>query len=256
MAEISLPLAAVLAPFLTRISQWLFLETLKESNDRYLSWVYKDSWCQLGENVEFSTYLPTIWANEKNAFAQILVRSIDDEEVDEVHLLVESYNNFIKYQDNITVKNVSKRATVVSLPSIPLRAVEVLESGGIITSVSRLEISLLTVDDQGFKEKETVTHSLMNSEILNDRFIEKWDFYWNMAAIDDAYRDIRAYLHFHLCQQKYFTSQKMPIRIIVGEVARRLLGRPIFWVLSRNILIRIYFWLPILLKMKKFKAKK
>lgn len=255
MASVSLPLGPLLSPFVEKISKFLFERTLVASHNSYMEWHNSyDNWRSLNDQVDVSVQAPHALDNQKSPSVQLafkLKESAND--IKALNLFVESSGTCLNYQDSISVRNLKEKVVVVSLPSAPLRSFDIPENGsGVFFTLRKIEITKINEDNSLSNDK--VDFDFSNVDLLNDRFIKKWDFYWNMRAIDRAYKRIKEKLRYHLVTPKaYYTSYKdIPAKQVIKGLLRFFVGRPLYWLLSRDFLIRCYFWLPIFMRFKEF----
>ena len=254
MASVSLPLGAVLSPFVEKISKYFFESTLSASHNSYMEWHNSyDNWKSLNDQVDVSILAPHALDNQKSPLVKLAFKlSKGADEIEPLSLFVESSGTYLNYQDSISVRNLKEKVVVVSLPSAPLRSLDISENGqGVLFTLRKIEIS--KINENGSLSEDKVHFDFSNVDLLNDRFIKKWDFFWNMRAIDRAYNKIKGKLRYYLITPKvYYTNCKeIPAKETIKGLLRFFIGRPLYWLLSRDFLIRSYFWVPIFLKKKK-----
>jgi len=256
MPQVSLPVGMFLAPFMEKISQGMFLDTLRTSNNHYIEWqqIYK-YWDNVSETVEVSVYSPNILDNDKTSLPQIAVRTNNDTEIDCIELLVEGKSGHVKYQDVLKIYNVGPLPTIICAPSIPLRSFHISEDGGYFSTLDSISIQRKGMGPNEPKLKPEIIYS--DTELLNDRFIKKWDYYWNMRAIDSACGNIKSKLSYYLIQPKilYARRENIPKKEMLKGLARLFIGKPVYFILSREFMLKTYFWLPIILRLRKFEIK-
>ncbi|MBE4585672.1 hypothetical protein BOO29_11965 [Vibrio navarrensis] len=256
MFQVSLPIGMLISPFVEKISQWMFLESLNKSNEQYLEWkgVFED-WDKVSDEVEVSVYSPNVLDNDRAPLTKIAIKTNNGTVLNSVELLIQGKSGPVKYQDILKVYNVDSVPTVISAPSIPLRSFHIEKNGNYYSTLDSISIQRLDIEPEQKSYKAVTRYS--NTELLNDRFVKKWDVYWNMRAIDSACDDIYAKLNYHLVQPKILFANPDNISKAerLKELIRFLVGRPLFFILGFKFMIKIYFWLPIILKLKKFELK-
>lgn len=258
MPDISLPTGILLSPFATRISKWLYLETYLTSHRAYLRRNgFLVRWHKLGAGLEVSFSLESVLEHDRVPSARIAVRSTQSAQpIEKVTLLVEANAAYGIHQDVITLHRLSNRILVAALPSVPLRTVYPADNLQFFDSFNRLTVSVIEMLPTSLNadlSNATYTISPMNVDLLNDRFEDKWGTFWNLAEIDSKIQMQAEWLRYHLVQPKflYASNADIPPRAYFAGIVRGLFGQPICWLLSRSWLLKLYFWLPIFMRLHK-----
>lgn len=262
LPTIAVPTGILLSPFKTKIEKSLLLETYITSHLEYMSRdCFLVDWKPIGANLEVSLHLPSVLDNDRVPMAKIAVRCKNsDESLDCVCLLIEAESIFGTHQGNVKLFRVGSKPVITALPSIPLRSFHITEDFKFFDSMTQLRIyilasgsSQLPATAQNYSDYVTSPNTI---DLLNDRFVERWGTYWNMAAIDSSIRQRTHWLTRHLVSPKviYGPDSKVPIMARVRAVFRAAIGRPLFWLLNREWLLKACFWVPIWFG-KKFEIK-
>jgi len=260
--SIALPTGLLLSPLKTWFEKKLLLETYAASHRAYLNRSgFLVRWTTLCSNLEASLSLATILENDRAPTAKIALRSNKQDHVySKISLLVEAHSVVGTYQEVVTLHNIGNLPIIAALSSIPLRAIHITEQMKLFQSFDEFTMSLLEVQSSEsvpFDPNKIVwsTHP-SNFELLNDRFEQRWGAFWNMAAIDSDIQERAHWFTFHLATQKiyYASNDQIPFSYFPTAILRQYVGRPLCWILTRQWLLRAYFWLPIFLHMRKLEV--
>lgn len=260
MPGISIPVGLILSPFTSRISKWFLWDTYVASHQCYQDRNgFLRRWDDLGGVLKLSVSIESILDNGRSPSVHIAVKLAQPSHpVDRVTLLVEARARYGIHQDTATIYRITGTPKIFVAPSVPLRSMYITDNA-IYNSFDELNISILEIDPPiSAYQLSEARHSLRptNVDLLNDRFVERWGAHWNMAEVDFQIREQAHWLRFHLAQQNYYGPRsKMSGRMVMAATLRALIGRPLCWVLSREWLLKAYFWVPIFLRLRKFKVR-
>lgn len=259
---VALPIGVLLSPIKTRIEKLLLLDTYLESHREYAK---RDGflvrWQDITSNLKVSLYFPSVLDNERVPMARIAIRGIGFEVIDCIKLLIEAESALGIYQDIVIFSNVGEKPIITSLPSIPLRTCYISDDLKLIDAMSEFRIYILQLGDihhsiAGQNKCAVIAHP-NTIDLLNDRFEERWGAYWNMAAIDFAIQEKADYLTYHFLFPKEFSGSALNASLprSLKTALRAIVLRPLHWLLTRPFLLKSYFWVPILVFRRKWKAK-
>lgn len=260
LPTVSVPIGLLFSPFKTWIEKFFLFETYLTSHREYLK---RDGflvrWEAIGPGLEVSLSLPSILENDRAPMPQLALRKTSsDSPLDRIRLLVEAESPIGIFQETVTLFHVGMKPVITSLPSIPLRTFIVSEDMKFIESMNQFRIFILEIGSSPVQSVLTSKSAFSTSpntiDLLNERFEERWGTYWNMAAVDFAIRDKSHWFTYHLVSPKvlYGSSSEIPISAHVKAIFRTFVGRPLCWLLTRQWLLRAYFWIPILVFRQKF----
>jgi hypothetical protein len=263
LSDIALPTGLLLSPFKTWLEKFFLLPTYATSHRTYLRRSgFLVRWHALGSNLEASLSLSSILENDRVPMARIALRSTEADHIfTKISLLVEADSVVGTYQDVITFHKVGSKPAISALSSIPLRAIHITEQLKFFESFDKISVSVLEIEPPPSIHFDPAKVAWFahptNIDLLNDRFEERWGTYWNMGAVDLQIRERAHWFTYHLVSPKvyYASTQRVPFSSWPKAVLRRCVGRPLCWLLTRGWLLRAYFWLPILLRMRKFEVK-
>lgn len=254
--EISLPTGFVLASVKTRIEKTLLFPTYAASHRKYMNREgFLRRWEELGNGLSVSLHLPTPLEHDRVPCAHIAVRNdVPGRIVDRVDLLVEAEGPGCVFQERASAFRLDDNPRVLAMPTIPLRWLEVTEHNSIIQSFKALKVWVLPIEDHGDANYFSVGPALWLysgvTDLLNERFEQRWGAFWNLGAVDAAIREKRGWFVYHLATPRriYARRDQIPWTAILSGLLRALFGRPLCWILTRRWLLSAYFWVPIFLR--------
>jgi len=257
MPEISLPTGILLSPLKTWVEKKLFLSTYISSHRAYLRRSgFLVRWHELGFGLHASLALPSVIDNDRVPCVRIAVRTSEPGlVVNQMAVLVEAISAEGVYQDTVAVHKVSNTPTIVALPSVPLRSLYFSDSNHIVQAFNMLHVTVLSVDGvPPTATRPAIRVAAGSFDLLNDRFVQRWDAFWNLGAVDRAIGEKAHWFNFHLVSPKvyYASTDQVPLVEIPKAIMRRVLGRPLCWALTRPWLLKAYFWVPIFIGRGKF----
>jgi hypothetical protein len=259
---VAIPIGILLSPFKTRIEKFLLLDTYLTSHRDYLK---RDGflvrWEEIAENLEVSLSFPSVLDNDRVPMARIAVRGTALEPIGYIRLLTEAESTFCTYQETVELFNVGKKPKITPLPSIPLRTFYISDDLEFTESMDKFRIYILQLGSAQPPTTSPNSYALTTYpntiDLMNNRFEERWGAYWNMAAIDVAIREQAHYLIYYLATPKvyYGSDSKVPLSAFAKGFLRAIVGRPLCWLLTRPLLLKAYFWVPILVFRRKWEIK-
>lgn len=263
LPNVAVPVGLLLSPFKTWFEKFLLLETYLTSHREYLKHDgFLVHWEPFGPGLEVSLSFPSILENDRAPMPQLALRKAGaSSPLDRICLLVEAESPLGIFQETVTLFRVGMKPVIASLPSIPLRTFFVSENMKLIESMNQFRIFILEIGSSPAQSALTGECAFSTSpntiDLLNERFEERWGTYWNMAAVDFAIREISHWFTYHLVSPKvlYGSASKVPVLAHVKAIFRAFVGRPLCWLLTREWLLKAYFWIPILMFRKKFRVK-
>lgn len=260
MLHIALPIGVLLSPLKNNLEKFFLLPTYLASHQAYLNRSgFLTRWDDIGESLQISVALVSVLDNAPSPVAQIAVRCFEPKTtISKVSLLVEADSNYGTYQEIVTLYKVGMKPLIASLRSVPLRAIFVNDQFQFFQSYDTISIKLLKIEPPSSSPIDPCRNAWQrlptNFDLLNDRFEERWGSYWNMAAVDSEIRELSLWLRYHLVTNNDYAvrSNQLSFGASFINTLLSLIGRPICWLLTREWLLKIYFWLPILLRRRKF----
>ncbi|MFT2790338.1 hypothetical protein ACMV5I_09715 [Serratia sp. T13T92] len=267
--EPSIPIGFLVNPVITWLSKFFFYETYLISNEYYLKQrSFLQDWENLTPEIEVSVHQASIFDNDSPPFSKVAIRTSDKNHVIKcVEIIVEAkalsntYQNET-YQNKISAYNITNTPTILVTPSIPIRELHHTKERGYYFSYHDFSICLLNTTSKTViikNEKQysvNYKYSFYNDDLLNSRFVKRWGMYWNMDEIDFTIKRLKDFLYYHLVQIHHFYPKgyKIPFKSRLRYYFISTVGKSIYFIISKKWFLNLFFWTPIILKFKKFKA--
>lgn len=222
-----------------------------ESHKSYLNRAsFLRIWHELGNGLEYSLHHTSILDNDRAQTSLIAVRVVSTGGPrDSARLLIESSSHYVTFQDFVSLYNLSQRPVIAALPSMPLA--DLLLEDGENMSCHEIRIALLDVQpvlvvDQGLPICGMPLHPTYHS-LLNNRWTLRWGSKWNLQAVEDEKLQYDDRLRSYLAD----TATIMPWK---NRRFIEICGYGLYRLLSMKWLLACYFWLPIFLRLRKFRV--
>lgn len=261
--DIPLPLGALLKKPLEKLDRFLFQETFETSHNEYLKReTFLKKWKFLAHNIEISYQLPSILDNAKIPSVRFAIRVSSDIIIDKLILRIEARSG-VRYQENLTLYNVSNIPIINTLSSIPLRDIYFDKEIGIYQSVREIKVYIQELIINGssiaIDSNQHVYHSHPTDfDLLNMRFTHRWGRYWNLYEIDYEINYLQNKAKYYLITPKILRSRSSDIttKEKLGHICRSFIGRPVYLCFCNKYMCRLWFWFKIIVLRQKFKVRK
>ncbi|UJR55061.1 hypothetical protein [Dickeya zeae] len=230
-------------PLWNIITKLFLFRTYQLSHDLWLKdHLLGTHWYVLYENIEYSLYLSTSTDNFSGG-SKIAFRA-KGTDISAFRLIFEAEGCGIRFQQEISLKEINETPIVVHLTNIPIIHVISTNDGSIMFTIDKYSFKdCLVLNKENISPKPFNTHNyhLVNGWALNDEWTYRWDTWWNCNAIKLAKRNIKDYWFFRYGGLKYYDciydqNSKLPYRII-----RKILSK----ILTNSFSINIQFWLAM-----------
>jgi len=233
----SLPLGILLKKPIEWAAQKLFLNAYQASDEYY--WQLNKigaSWKNIGNDIEYDTYLATIFSNGLPPLSYIAIRS-SSSLYKKITLKLEAEGPFATYQEIIIIHNLNEKPVIKALPSIPLKSMWVAR-GGIMIPYGRVHIEVIEQinnKNQDVLEGKKIEDYFNPSytEILNSEFVKRWGYYWNVDEINWQKQYMKDYFYMML-----IFSAGHPWKSLNSFNPRFIL----FKILTNKLSLSIAFW--------------
>ncbi|GBR47884.1 hypothetical protein [Gluconobacter roseus] len=236
----------VFGPIWNRLQKKLFLKTFLWSQDRYNDWRRMGKyWKNIDEMIEYDFRVENeIFCQDSLPFNKIIFRKNKFFSADYFSILIEAQSGNIKFQEHIEIKNMDDSIYYFSLPNIPLMWIDIHEDA---YCTQRLDGITVIIAEAKYKEESVAknvkgpTYRPSGIDILNDKWVEKWEKWWNLRAIEECKRNIKLFIQYNFVTSykiyhvnaKEMNNTKRNILLLRGMVifyiANHMLS-PIFWI--------------------------
>lgn len=255
--SIPLPLAALFNKYITKFTQFLFMETYEVSHDEFLKKnPFLRIWNKIYRDIEISFESPSILENSKIPQARLAIKS-NMLGVDKLVLRVEAETVFdMKFQEVSTFYNISSTTIIKNLPSIPLRTI-FIEKGNSYQNIEKFRFYIEEIIINGIaepieKNKYSCEIIRTNYDLINMRFDKRWGVYWNLYEIDNEIDCLNKIAKNYLLTPKSIIPSKDKFK----NFLRCFIGIPIYLVFCNKFMCRMWFWFRIIFLRKKFEIRK
>ena len=204
-------------------------------------------WEACGSHFEYSDYLAQFTDPEPRT-SRIALRSVS-EDIDVLALVFEAESASARFQERIEVFHVGRKPIVWTMTNVPYQDyLGFHERSGPRFSWESCRIIVTRLKLKSGEEArpfETIAADLTHSWFLNSKWKHRWGRFWNLDAVEWAKRRLAEYWRWGFGMPS--TRQYGPNGLEVGA-GRRLaivFTRPIAWLLSRDSVVTIQFWMAI-----------
>lgn len=241
------PIIATVRWAASLITKKLFLRTYHRSHE---IWIKRRRlgahWKKCGEHLEYSLYLAQLTDPEPRA-SKVAIRSTG-EDINHLSLIFEADSDVARFQEQVTMVNVNKKAIVWALTNVPYQQlVEFNDSVSFSWDAYRMRNIRITL--QSGKELtpfDTMTTHLTHTWCLNSEWKFKWNQFWNLDALQLAKHELALYWRFSFGRPAVQIYGPFPSEtpITVPHVLN-VITRPISWLMAREAAITIQFWFAL-----------
>lgn len=195
--------------FWNKLEKKLCKPTLQKSDLIYRERHYCHNFIKMTDNLAIDFILKNAFSNERRPFAQLILRNIGESKITKLDISVRTNSvHGRKCENRFNVYDLSStEEEELNLTNIPL--VEIYtdeESEGFYKSHGRLNVKIHSIEIDGVTtnnpEHENV--SLITSKfsaLLNNEWVSKWDYKWNIDWIRLSQR--------RLAERLYYTDNFM-----------------------------------------------
>jgi hypothetical protein len=228
----------------------LFLRTYSYSHSRWLNRHRLGAyWSKCGSEIEYSVHLVSELDPEPR-ISKIAFRALD-KKIKKVSMVFEAFSSAIRYQQPISLTEVSDIPIVWNLSNIPYQEVFTLEnSSGLAFSWHSFSFKNVTVslaDGTELRAFDSLHHSVTYDWFLNSQWERRWGQVWNLNAIKFAKGELALYWRFGFCQRfpKEFVPYPATQTFSITRATRQLFASSISWIMTRDIMLSIQYWLAV-----------
>lgn len=258
MFDIALP-AGSLGLLANPITKFLFYKSYEISHQEYLR---RNQIGQRFENIgkyfSFDIHLESDYiSNATIPISSLVLRNISEKKFKRIELIVKAEADYAAFQDFTTLFDVDDKQLVINLPRIPLKQLDITKDHKIIRTYNKVQVKIRIIDDPSITQNDAESESLpihpSYTEFLNSRWDKKWDAVWNLDFIESLKDDIHVKLRYYLItRNRYRVAGEPNTRIYnLYKFARRQISRPVYWLIGRDRVVTVIFWMPIFLRLKK-----
>lgn len=247
----------VLKAAFERATNWMFMPTLLASHRHWLSrrGLFAH-WQAIGRGIEYSLHIPTKhFENTATPVARIALRCCGGE-IDSLVVTVEARLGKIVYDETRLVSSIRGEVTrVIALPGIPLQNVFSTEDG-VGCSYDSFRVRISSITERGVTRVINLSGPSCTptfTDYLNGRFTRRQGLVLNMDEIEWQKGRIREAVWGHLgvFPEAVFRRRTVPVAARPVHSLKVLLGKFLTW----KLVINLAFWLPLILRLKKFKPE-
>lgn len=236
------------------IEQHFILEKLRWSNDKHLErHALGNYWQAVTPTLDISLRMIDMFDNGNPPMSQFALRNKSGVPFDVMKMTFRAESAITTYEENITLYNVGKKYPVVSLPNIPVTALDVVDDKIITTTYTQYSLHIRRATQNG---KTTIRNHTVGPirpahySQLNSSWIRKWGYWINLDAIESEKRQLTGKLKYKLFGNRILPGSET---VITWKMRRQFLraiffAAPLFIILSRPWIVNIWYWAPVVLK--------
>ncbi|WP_285577734.1 hypothetical protein [Geothrix limicola] len=194
---------------------------------------------------EYSLFFPLSMDRESERIPKIEVRALD-KDIQHLELLLEVESQLNRYQESISLTNVTKKSLIRNMTNIPiLDFLYVNPDKGILLftwDTYKLSVKKLVQEDSNEFLPFTVTfNDLTHFSLLNSDWVHRWGMWWNLDVIKFTKEDIRMRWRRTIDPFGLYSER----RGLIHRVVHVLLLRPFARVMSLELAVSGQFWMAI-----------
>ena len=232
------------------VTKKLFLSAYRRSHEL---WAKRHRlgarWESCGEHLEYSLYLAQFTDPEPRT-SKIAIRTTG-EDVTHLSLIFEAESDVARYQEQVTMVNVNKKAIVWTMSNIPhQRFVEFHDRAGPRFSWDACKMRDVRINLASGRDVvpfDTMTSHLTHTWFLNSEWKFKWSLFWNLDALRWAKQRLAQYWRFGFgmpAVRTYGPSASSAKTITLGRMLA-VVTRPVAWLMSTECATTIQLWLAL-----------
>ena len=227
------------------LTKAFFLETYRRSHEIWIEHHRLGAyWYSCGQYLEYTVYL-ALSADPKPRNSMIAFRATG-KDIDSLSLVFEADSGATRFQEKITLSNVTPKPIIWTMPNIPYQSLLKFSNG----TGPRFSWNSYKLHDIRLKFKngteitpfETERHSLTHTWLLNSTWSYRWKRCWNLDAIQWSQRRIREYWLFGFgCPAIKTFGPNGYERNLIQQIVEWG-TRPFAWLMSRPWSVSVQFW--------------
>ena len=177
----------VIKGFTSKIQHSIFFDKLKESHEKYLRKIANEPFIKFpSKNFEIKFYLPDYFDNyNTNKPARMYIRTINGV-MPYLKLLVKIYTDTGIITKVVELYQFGREVSIISIPEIPYLHIYTLNNN-IYQSVTKIDIYEIKESNE-IVFLNTISPSYVN--LLNHKYVFKFNHYWNMQYIENEKEDL------------------------------------------------------------------
>lgn len=227
VSQLPIPFGKIIFFFWNDYEKKLFEPTLRKSHTIYLNHHYSLNFFQITKNIDIDFILENEFSNEKRPCSQLVIKNTGKQEITNLDISVRTTSSYgEEYEDRFQISNLCpNKLRFVNLIHIPLVSIWSDEqSRGFYKSHRNLDVKIysIEIDNTTTKNPEQEHISIIStqfSSLLQNKWVRKWDFTWNIDWIKSAQS--------RLAERLYYTDNL----ILKLAAQNKQIMTVLFWIL-------------------------
>ena len=191
LQQLPIPFGKIISFFWNDYEKKLFQPTLRKSHQIYCNRHYSLNFFSITENLDIDFILENVFSNERRPCSQIVLKNTGKQEITSLDISVRTTSGYGKeYEDRFQISNLcSNKLRYLNLIHIPLVEIwydEQLKAFYLSHGNLDVRIHSIEVDNIITKNPEQENISLIStafSSLLENEWVKKWDYTWNIHWI-------------------------------------------------------------------------
>jgi hypothetical protein len=232
------------------VTKKLFMSTYHRSHELWAKRQRLGShWKSCGDHLEYSLYLAQLTDPEPR-ISKIAIRTTGGD-IARLALTFEAESDVARFQEQVTMVNVNRKAIVWTMTNIPYqRFVELHEHVGPRFSWDAYRMRDVRIKLQSGEDVapfDTMTSHLTHTWFLNSEWELKWHRFWNLDAVQWAKHRIAQYWRFRFGMPavRIYGPSDSSANTITRRQVLVVITRPIAWLMMNKHTIAIQFWFAL-----------
>jgi hypothetical protein len=206
-------------------------------------------WESCGDTLEYSLYLAQQTDPEPRT-SKIAFRA-KGECVKHLSFIFEASSDVSRFQERVTLVNLSKKAIVRSMTNIPYQRFlgfhDQIGPRFAWDEYTIRDVRITLQEGTELQPFDMLASSLTHAWFLQSEWTYKWDRYWNLDAIQWATHKLAQYWRFSfgMPSVRIYSPHGSSTSTITLTHVIAIITRPIAWLMTRKSLIAVQFWFLI-----------